>query len=207
MSKKIICLEGLPRTGKSIFYANSCSNIAKIPEYYCFLTKEEFPRTPTTLEEFIANQTLFLKMELRRAAMIGAAREESIVVDRCFLSNLAYAYALQECTGLPVFEVSLDLHKKQLANGGLIIPGSYIYFFDSIKEIKCRVENSDSHYEKIWRQERFLSSMNEFYQAYFSKYAEAPVYRSGNLVLDDLFKNTAKDNGIQRLFAEVLHKK
>ncbi len=194
MNPKIICLEGLPRTGKTTFFNKI--DFEKVPEYYSFLNSENINKLDSN--NFEINQKIFLDIELLRKKMISG---EIIILDRSVLSNLAFSYALEKISNGNQYIQSKKLHLNYLSKNKIIIPNAFIYFkTNNLPEIKKRIKNSG--FNDVWLKKDFLENINYFYDFYFSKLCNVPVFEfSEDLDFEKLIKSNYpnKDEGIYKL--------
>lgn len=198
---KVICLEGLPRTGKSTFIRRLDRRLCLVPEYYAFLRDGEFPEMPRTLDEFVANQQIFLRIEQKRILLLQQTTSDTAVVDRCYLSNVAYAYALGKVTGEPFYEAALELHREKVSSGELIVPSTYVYFCEHPETVLQRINERPDMFQPVWREYDFLSQLFGFYENYFGELCRVPVLTPETFDTTDV-QESVRDNGLDKLYCE-----
>lgn len=208
-----ICIEGLPRVGKSTIISQYKTEFNCIPEYFDYIDLDNFSDKIENLDDLICNQKKFIDIETIRKKGI---KDQITIIDRCILSNLAFSYAMSKAKkNDDYFTESIKLHYDLMLESGLILPTHYIFFESKDEEdIKNKLSKIKEGLITNWSQELFLDKIREFYKMYFEKYCTVPNISVGPfpdkkeidlIVKDFLQEDQIKgDEGIKKLMEDCL---
>ena len=202
MRGRIICVEGLPRVGKTTIIQQLKERYPVISEYYEYLNGGKLAPVKT-IKNYNDNQAMLLDIEEKRKKDI---KQANVFVDRSFLSNLSFSFAMEKTFKKPFYKISKDLHSSKLNENKLIIPNAFIYIkcndFEGIRE-RMRLSNFD----EIWLTEGFIELIYNFYERYFSCYCSVPVINLTSPIIDSFdflekinrMSIKEKDKGVKKL--------
>jgi len=186
--KKIIAIEGMPGAGKT-------TSIAVLKAYSQYACLDQLMLTNTELEALDNEQTsrAYLEAELgrtdnlRRLTYAG----KSVILDRCYISTLAYAYARAmtrhgEPTAFKNIVGYFESIVHQIAMPDLLIR------FDISLEKSLERRKAFSHLPQYynWFNPAFLNSLKFFYEYKMNSYYAGPVryIDSSDLSIDQMRK-------------------
>lgn len=155
--KRVIALEGLPCSGKSVFMDRFKRNNADyfcIPELYIDVKKND---SSAATRERYASAEILKKKNVDRAA------GHNFMLDRSFISTLAFSYAKYKTTG----DADDYLFNKRFLRDNrqnIVIP-DYVFVFritpaESIRRRKKLVRDDTLDF---WKNEIFLQNFSDFY--------------------------------------------
>lgn len=187
MKKMIIAFEGLPCAGKTIFidkFKRKYSDFYCMPELFIDIKEDE---TSLSIRERYANAEILRKKRIDDV-------EQNVVLDRSFLSTLAFSYAKHKTTG----DESDYIYNHKFfeeTSQNIAIPDFVIVFVISPQESMLRrrkLVRDDTL--SFWGNEVFLQN---FLNYYYSKDFEKIVSRdrvyfidTGKLNEDEVFNLT-----------------
>lgn len=182
MSRKIISLEGAPCSGKSTLRANLEASFNDQGSYLFLPTIEEqkrfksiAPKYPHSYEEARRNEDWFLEregMKFQRARGYHADFGNAIV-ERDYLSTLAFSHAFSQYSGINSFP---DLLKKYETSSP-VQPDLRILLVITPKEILNRNELREKKLDNVFFNLGFLTLLSQYFNNYSS---------SNTLVYDSL---------------------
>jgi glycosyltransferase involved in cell wall biosynthesis/thymidylate kinase len=159
-AEKIIAIEGMPGAGKTTF----------IEHYIRNKTASSLPQLQIYNEDILANDDLetskyFLKMEESKTRRISELCRDNkeILLDRTYITTLAYCYSRAKVTGRPEeYQSLLNLYNKIMCT--ITFPTHLVYLDTSINESIRRRKASihDDRYAN-WFNPQFLEYLKEFY--------------------------------------------
>lgn len=157
--EKIIAIEGMPGAGKTTF----------IESYF---HEKEISSLPQLQNKKILNyddfktSKHFLKMEERKTRQINelSKRYKKIILDRTFITTLAYCYARARKNGKPKeYRALLAFHNK--IKHTITLPTHLVHMDVSInKSLQRRSAFSHDKRYKNWFDPMFLNYLKEFYE-------------------------------------------
>lgn len=171
--ENIVAIEGMPGAGKTTFIDNYIkkNNIKFLPQLGI--------KDSTVLAKNNLNTSkLFLINEKKKTDLIMkySSDNQKVVIDRTFLTTLAYCYARSKLYKNKDYEKLLSFYKKTKAN--ITFPTKLIFLDVKIKEsIKRRKRYSNNSIYSNWFSEEFLKYMHEFYNKELSKFILLDIFR------------------------------
>ncbi|MFH1178483.1 MAG: glycosyltransferase family 4 protein [bacterium] len=189
--EKIIAVEGMPGAGKTTFIKEYIRNrkISSLPQLQI---KNKKILNANTLE----TSRSFLKTEAYKTKQINVLGKHSkeVVLDRTFITTLAYCYARSKLNRKPEEYASL-LETYNKIKHTITLPTHLVYMDISIKKSihRRKAFSRDKRY-KNWFNPTFLSYLKEFYVIELKKILPlTPLYiDTSNLTPDEVFKNIKK---------------
>ena len=157
--EKIIAIEGMPGAGKTTFIES-------------YIHKKEISSLPQLQSKKILNYNdlktskYFLKMEAHKTEQINklSKRYKKIILDRTFVTTLAYCYARARKNGKPKeYRALLAMYNK--IKHTITLPTHLVYMDVSInKSLQRRNAFSRDKRYKNWFDPIFLNYLKEFYE-------------------------------------------
>lgn len=210
---KKICVEGLPRVGKSTIIEPYKQEYNCIPEFFNYIDLDIFSDKVENLNDLRANQQKFIEIEKLRKSQI---KKETNIIDRCVLSNLAFSYAFSKIKKDDGYFIeSVKLHYDSLKKSKIILPTHYIFIesADNV-DIKNKLSKIKPSLTTNWSKELFMNKIREFYNLYFTNYCMVPKISFNRFPkreeVDKVLKKFAQqdsikeDEGIKELMEDYL---
>lgn len=141
--------EGLPGAGKTTVLA------ALANPGHVMVVRELLTREPPDAE-----LAWYLANDADKDALARADSTPVVLMDRSYLSTLAYRYALQQREGGDPYDQALAAVTQRLAAGTLHVPDGYLYFRHSPASSLARQSEANA---SQWRSEQFLKAVQDFY--------------------------------------------
>lgn len=189
-TERIIAVEGMPGAGKTTFIKKYIHNeTASLPQLQI---KNRRVLNADTLETSIS----FLETEDYKTKQINILEEHSkeVVLDRTFITTLAYCYARSKLNGKPEEYASLfNMHSK--IKHTITLPTHLVYMDVSVnKSLQRRNAFSRDERYKNWFNPTFLGYLKEFYDIELKKVLPlTPLYiDTSNLTRDEVFRSVKK---------------
>jgi len=154
---RVYALEGLPFSGKSssiAALADAYDAILTVPEYHDLLDPSALkhaahaPRTSS--EQLDRAEAYFALDEIRWTKIASAPRDSTVLLDRCHLSIVAFAKALDDCYQLDAAEHIAAEYKQRIESSEYTVTNPDVVVFLEVSK--------DTATERI---PRLATSMNE----------------------------------------------
>lgn len=187
--EKIIALEGMPGAGKTTFI-NNRKKIEKRKELY--IPQLEIKNEDILKRDDIKTSETFLLAEIDKSKFINRSSQlyKKIILDRTFLTTLAYCYARSKISNrISDYYRLLKLYKKIKHN--IYFP-THIIFFDVKISSSLRRRNVYSK-EKLyhyWFNPAFLKYFRDFYRKEVNKISPVRLnyINTSNMKADEVFR-------------------
>lgn len=162
-SMHIASLDGMLCAGKTTFlekYKKTHKDIATIKELYI---------KPSRQNNFLSGNygaQHYTKAEIgKRAQVLSKSKDKAkILMDRSFLSTLAYYYAKSKTYRTNEYDIVSTFFRKNLKS--IIVPDIFILLLISVEEsLKRRAPLADENTEEIWTNKKFLINLLYFYKS------------------------------------------
>lgn len=161
----IIGFEGLIRSGKTTITKKVSKELNGflIPEYGIYTDGSSvFPKFPAkSMSDAISSIDFFIKIEEIRLKDIEESSSEIIIVDRTYLTCLAFDYAASKYASIDFFNKSLIAWKSAKK----ICPDIVVYLDVSDKNLNIRLSHRKNQYLSHFYNSKFNKYMREFYRS------------------------------------------
>lgn len=170
--QRLVALEGMPGAGKTTFINNFVKdhpNIKLVPEL-------EVKDLKLLHEDNLQTSQLFLLAEKQKSNFIEelSRKNNFILIDRSFLSTLAYCYARSKKLKNRDYQKLVEFYKKNRKD--IIFPTEIIFLDVEIKKSIERRKKFASHPEYLnWFDEDFLSYFHDFYTLEITNFIDIEV--------------------------------
>ncbi|MFH1454997.1 MAG: glycosyltransferase [bacterium] len=165
--EKIVALEGMPGAGKTTFIKNYADNEKKL-----FIPQLQIKDEKILDKDNFETSKQFLIIEKNKTDFINKIDKKysEIILDRTFITTLAYCYARSKVNNTPKeYELLLEVYEK--VKHTITFPTHLIYLDVSIKEsLKRRGVYSKSIKYKNWFDPIFLGYFKKFYRTELKKF-------------------------------------
>lgn len=169
---RMVAIEGMAGAGKTTFINNYIkkANIEFLPEL-------EIDDKETLLQDNLETSKYFLIAEKQKSLLIEqlSIKNKNIVVDRTFLTTLAYCYARSKRLGNNEYEQLQAFYEKNKHN--ITFPTKLILLDVDVNEsLKRRKVYAHNPEYTNWFDRDFLSYMRDFYENEMKKFIKIDVF-------------------------------
>lgn len=188
---KIIALEGMPGAGKTTFIKNYLDHREKV-----FLPQLQIENKQILHKNNLETSRQFLITEKNKTNLINKIGENhsEIIMDRTFITTLAYCYARSKMNDTPKeYEKLLDFYMK--TKNKITFPTHVVYIDVSIeKSLKRRQAHSKDEKYQNWFNPTFLNYFKDFYKMELKKFLPVTLsyIDTSNLTLREATKRINK---------------
>ncbi|MFA6227445.1 MAG: glycosyltransferase [Candidatus Paceibacterota bacterium] len=165
--EKIIALEGMPGAGKTTFIKNYVSDEKKL-----FIPQLQIEDEKILNKDNLETSRQFLIIEKNKTDFINNIdrKYSEVILDRTFITTLAYCYARSKVNNTPnEYKSLLEVYEK--VKHTITFPTHLIYLDVSIEEsLKRREIYSKNIKYKNWFDPTFLGYFKEFYKNELKKF-------------------------------------
>ena len=188
---KIIALEGMPGAGKTTFIKNYLDHSKKV-----FLPQLHIKNKRILRKNNLETSKQFLVAEKNKTSAIEklSKNHPEIIIDRSFITTLAYCYARSKMNNTPEeYKELLDFYKK--IRNKITFPTHIVYIDVSIyKSLKRRHVHSKNEKYQNWFNPTFLNYFKDFYKTELKKFLPLKLYyiNTSNLTPREVAKGINK---------------
>lgn len=174
-NKRVYVLEGLPGSGKTSI-ANRLTarkNLLVLPQI--------LPKEPKFDQTMPIN--FYLKSEELKTQKIEAAYKQNYILDRYYVSTMAFYWARDELKGTKEYLKVFNWYKKSMENGKIVKPFVTFLIKTPIGEsLKRKNRRPSNDLKNLWLNKKFLALVNDYYDYFY----QAIEPRSTLVILDGL---------------------
>ena len=178
----LIAIEGIPYSGKTTLshLIKQNMNFKRIPEIAEINNNgADFPLFPKNDLEAIQSDSWFFQEEIKRTQIIKEfIKTNSIIMDRSYVSSLAFVKSRFDCYNIGSIEEHSKLINAGLSNGSLIIPYHIFLDIDMDTYIKRKKSCENYRLKKFGNiamlntsnninNDEFIEHLINFYKNYF----------------------------------------
>ena len=170
--KKIVALEGMPGAGKTTFINSYVKNNGNIK----FLPQLEIKNRKILERDNLETTKMFLSAEKEKSDLINQIAKENkeIVIDRTFLTTLAYCYARSKKLKNDEYSKLIEFYNK--IKEDITFPTKLIFLdVENKRSLERRRRFANNPDYSNWFDEEFLNHMREFYKKEISKFINIKV--------------------------------
>jgi thymidylate kinase len=188
---KIIALEGMPGAGKTTFIKNYLNHKEKV-----FLPQLQIENKRILHKNNLETSKQFLIAEKNKANLINklGKNHSEIIMDRTFITTLAYCYARSKMNNTPKeYKKLLNFYMK--IKHKITFPTHVVYMDVSIeKSLKRRQSYSKNEKYQNWFNPTFLNYFKDFYKMELKKFLPVTLsyIDTSNLTLKEATKKINK---------------
>ncbi len=172
---RIITIEGIPCAGKSTLRENLQKNMIN-KEFTLFFSptfaerkyfEEISPKNyPENFSEARNNEKWFLNYELNRLRSLKSKPDDTVVIlERDFLSTLAFSYAYSKFKNIPSFYSNMNEFKDISIKDDFIFPDVRLVLDISLETFIERDKQRDKKLDYVFSDKKFISELIKFYSS------------------------------------------